>query len=271
MIHRSMLASVRASAWALALPLVACGSYDADPPASGGAPAATGGSSVLPGGASGSAGATATGGASGSAGSGGTGGREPAPQASCENVMACGGDVTGVWFASSSCLPVSGIADLAGLGIGCPEAPAAGKLEVTGNVTFGADGKISDNTSTTGDIVIELAPPCLDVSGTVTKCDRIGAPLASAGFTDVNCVDSTKTTGGCTCTGSVEQMGGMAYVSFDAAKMGTYATAANTLTISGVKPIEYSYCVDGNFMMVTPTTKNITGPIAGTIVLQKQP
>jgi hypothetical protein len=252
--------------------LMACGDYSAEPEPGGGSNA--GATSNATGGGAGSAttgGSSAPGGSSGASGAAGIGGRETAPPPSCENVIACGGDPVAVWFATASCLPVSGIADLAGLGIGCTSAPVSGKLEVTGNWTVSADGKLSDNTSTTGKVVLELAPPCLDVSGTVTMCAKIGSPLASAGFVDATCVDSTNTLGGCTCTGTVQQSGGMGYVSFDASKNGTYTTSGSTLTVSSVKDVDYAYCVAGNFMLVTPTTPNIIGTTAGTVVFQRQP
>ena len=132
--------------------------------------------------------------------------------------------------------------------------------------------------ATSGAVDIELAPACLDVSGTVTACDKIGIPLASGGFDTVDCVDSLTTTGGCTCTGTFTQSGGMGYIlAFNAATSGTYTSANNTLTVSGtsfaadLETLDYSYCVDGNFTLVTPTSPTILGATNGTIVLQKQP
>jgi hypothetical protein len=275
---------------ALASSVVACSDYSA-PDGSAGAPGTAGGSTATGGsaaagagtggsasgaapvgGSAGAGGSPGTGGAAGAGGSAGAGGRETPPEASCENVTACGGDATGVWFATSSCLPVSGMADLTGQGIGCKAAPITGKLAVTGNLTLGADGMFSDNTSTTGEVVLELAPECLDVSGTVTMCDRIGAPLSSVGYSDVKCVDSTVTTGGCTCTGTVKQAGSMGWVAFDPPKTGTHTSANNVLTLkNSMQELQYSYCVEGNFMKATPSTKTIVGTVSGTVVLQKQP
>ncbi len=276
--------ALRLTALALALPLVACGNYEADPESdsgSGGTGTTTGGTGSETGGAS-SGGAASGGAASGGAATGGTetgsGGNQQAPEASCESVTACGGDPVGVWFAQSSCLPISGIADLGGLGVGCEEGAISGEIEVTGNFTVNADGSISDNTSTSGEVNIELEPPCLNVSGTVTECSKIGIPLASAGFDMVECVDSTTTTGGCTCTGTFTQSGGMGYIlAFNATTSGTYTSANNTLTVSGtsyaanLETLDYSYCVDGNFNIVTPSSPTLLGETKGTIVLQKQP
>lgn len=176
----------------------------------------------------------------------------------------------GVWFATGSCLPVTGMANLGEFGIGCTMAPAKGKLEVTGNWTLGADGKISDNTTTTGDMEIELSKECLDISGTVSTCDRVSAPLSSIGF-ELTCVNSTVTAGGCTCTGKVNQNGGMARVSYNAAATGTYKTEDNKVVVTGGDNPEYAYCIQGNFMTVSVTSVNNIGKVDGTVVFQKQP
>jgi len=271
MSHTALRFTFAIGALALSVPLGGCGDYSADPlpPATtggGGGGAVSTGGSMAGGGAAGSAagGTTATG------GGGGSGGRVEAPPASCTDVVACGGDVASVWFATSACLPVTGMADLTSFGIGCTMAPATGKLDVTGNWSF-ADGKISDNTTTTGDVVLEMEKQCLNISGTVSTCDRLGAPLSSVGFSELVCVDSTKTEGGCTCTGKVNQMGSTGLVSFNASQTGKYTTADNKLSIaSGDKP-EYDYCIQGEFMTVTLKTKNNIGQVNGTVVFQRQP
>jgi len=189
----------------------------------------------------------------------------------CEDVAACGGEAAGVWFATGSCLPVSGMADLTAFGIGCVAAPSTGKLEVTGNWTLGTDGKISDNTVTTGQVVMEMAPMCLNISGTVSMCDRLSAPLSSVGFSELTCVDSTVTTGGCTCTGKVNQMGSMGLVSFSASQSGKYMAASNKVSVTSGDKRDYDYCVQGDFLTATLKTKNNIGQVNGTVVFQKQP
>lgn len=231
-------------------------------PASAGSGTTTGGGGAGPGGAAG----MGTGGSSA-----GSGPRPEPPKPTCTDVTACGGEVAGVWFASGSCLPLSGMADISDFGLGCKELAAKGKLEVTGNWTLGADGKISDNTTTTGQVELEAQPPCLNISGTVTKCDRLPAQLGSLGLQDSMCVDSTATPGGCTCTGKINQMGSMAHVTFDALKTGTYMTADNKLKTMGIDSVEYDYCVAGEIMTVTPKVPKSIGQLNGTVVFQKQP
>jgi len=228
----------------------------------------------MAGGTTGSGGAAAGGTTASGGEEAGTGGIPEPPEASCDTGTACGGNAEGVWFAQGSCLPVTGVVDLSAAAIGCLEAEiTSGKIEVTGNLTLNGDGSVSDNSGTDSEVVFELEPACLNVSGTVTKCPNIGLPLTAMGFDDVACVDSTATTDGCTCTGTASQQGGMGYIlGFNAATSGTYVSADNTITVTGTGTGElgYAYCVDGPFMIATPTTMTDIGTINGTIVLQKQ-
>lgn len=270
MSHDILRLALGIGALAWGLPLAACGDFSADPISSGGmssaagSPGAAGSTAIIAGTGGGGTGSMAT------AGSGGSPVRPEPPEPSCTDVAACGGEVVGVWFAAGSCLPISGMADISNFGLGCKEVKATGKLDVTGNWTLGADGKISDNTTTTGAVEMELAAECLNISGTVTKCDRVPAQLESVGLKETVCVDSTVTTGGCTCNGKINQMGSMAHVAFDTLKMGTYATAANKLTTMGIDSVEYDYCVQGDIMLVTPKVPKDIGQLNGTVVFQKQ-
>jgi hypothetical protein len=275
--HDILRMTLGLGALALGLPLTACGGFAADPTGQGGsggtspmagspASSGAGGSNVAGGGA-------AAGGAAGSmaGGSGGSGGVRPEPpEPACTDVAACGGEVAGVWFASGSCLPLSGMADISEFGLGCKEVAAEGKLEVTGNWTLNADKTMSDNTTTTGQVKMELAKACLNISGTVTQCDRVPAQLGALGLKETVCVNSTVTEGGCTCDSTISQMGSMGHVVFDTFKMGTYATASNKLTTTGIDSVEYDYCVQGPIMLVTPKVNKAIGQLNGTVVFVKQ-
>jgi hypothetical protein len=283
--QRWLWASFPVGAFALVLSASSCGGYESadrtggttgsgGAAASGGAStsggAAASGGSATPSGGSG----TTSGGATASGGDSGAGGTPEAPEAACEDGVPCGGDIARVWFAQDSCLPITGVVDLLELAIGCTEAEiTSGTAEVTGNWTINADGSVSDNTTTESEVVFELERPCLDVSGTVTQCPNIGLPLTALGFDDVTCVDSETTAEGCTCTATATQQGGMGYpLGFNAATSGTSAVADNTVTVTGTgpAPLEYAYCVDGPFAIVTPKTQRTVGTINGTIVLQAQ-
>jgi hypothetical protein len=198
---------------------------------------------------------------------------EERPDASCDNVVACGGDVAGAWFAIDSCLTVSGPANLSTLGLGMScTGESNGTLEVSGNWTVDAEGGIlTDTTQTTGTINIGLQPDCKEISGTVTNCDSIGGPFKALGFSEITCADSTTITDGCDCVGTVNQKAGAGFVTFSPAPAGLYAVDGTSLTFSGYEDVTYDYCVDGEFMHMTVTTVSDTGLTTGTILFQKQP
>ena len=195
-------------------------------------------------------------GAGGGSGAGGA-------AAACSNVVPCGGSVVGSWSVTSSCLTVSGQLDLTLAGLNCAPAPITGSLQVTGTWTAKSDGTYADNTTTTGTETFQLAPACLMLSGTTTTCDGISGPLQGLGFASVNCTTAAAT-GGCTCTATVNQMGGAGVVSVLASASGNYEASGNTLTIDGSSP--YSYCVAGSKMTWTPKPTSPT--VTGTIVFQ---
>jgi hypothetical protein len=257
--HPGRCVLLTAIASVLLLPLPGCGNYDPEPRAAAGSSAQTMTAGQLNTGAGGSA-----------SGAGGGGTTEVAPvKADCQAVAPCGGSVVGTWVAAGSCLPVSGNADISGFGLGCTAAPITGALEVTGTWTANADGTFTDQTSTTGDSQITLPAACLNVSGTVTTCDRLGGALQALGYASVTCADAASG-GGCTCSASTEQMGGLAIVAVGAASRGTYTTANNVVTTSaGSSSNAYSYCVSGNTLVMTPQATGTTGMLTGTIVLVK--
>jgi hypothetical protein len=213
-------------------------------------------------------------GAGGSAGVGGTPGGTGGGTATCTNVTPCGGDVVGTWNVTSSCLTVSGELDLSGLGLGCSYAPVTGSLDVTGTWTADADGTYSDNTITTGTETLELPGSCLSVSGTCTTCSRLGGPIMAVGYASVTCEDNPngdlgECGAGCTCTASVDQAGGIGLVPMYPSANGAYTTAGSVLTVNAGEQ-EYSYCVSGSTLTLTPQSVGRTGTLTGTVELQQQ-
>ncbi len=203
---------------------------------------------------------------------GGSGGGD----ASCSNVTPCGGDVVGTWNVTSSCLTVSGDMDLSHVGLDrCESVSVTGSLEVTGTWTAYADGTYSDNTTTTGTETFELLGSCLRVSGTCTVCSRIGGAIASVGYASVTCEEDPNSEPspecglGCTCSGTIDQAGGLGVAPMYPSASGTYTVAGSTLTITASEQ-EYSYCVSGTTLSMTPRSAPTTGTLTGTVVLQRQ-
>jgi len=234
--------------------------------------ATTGGTSPSSGGASANGGSTAKGGSTGVGGTTtgvggtqtGTGGAAVVACTATANVTPCGGNVVATWTVASGCLNVAGQLDMSPFGLGCTSAPVTGTLQVTGTFTANSNGMYTDNTTTTGSEQLALPAACLSISGTTTTCDRIGAPLGAIGYDSVTCTNAA-TGGGCTCTGIVKMSGGLGAVSSSASTTGSYATAANVLTTDSTT--NYSYCVAGNKLTLTPTG-TAAGTVTGTIVLQ---
>jgi len=219
------------------------------------APSAVGGAS----GAGGAGGRVDSGGAGASLGAGGSG-------VSCSSGAACGGDVLGTWTVTSSCLSVSGALDLSLAGAGCRSAPVVGSLKVSGTWTANADSTYSDDTVTTGEEQITLAPACLVISSTPVTCAGAGGILKSLGYATFDCTDAGN--GGCNCSATVNQQGGLGVVSPSTSATGNYSKAGNVLTISGdVGDVPYSYCTAGDQLTLTPESPSPT--VTGSIVLQK--
>lgn len=195
----------------------------------------------------------ANGGTGGSQNMGGAGGAGPEPgdpEASCSDVVACGGDIRGRWEVSSSCLEVTGSFDLTALGIGCFDAAIWGDLQVQGELQLLESGEFRDNTTTSGDFALRLAQACLDVSGTVVTCETVAAPIASRGFSSVKCLDHPD--GGCLCAARVNQAGGLGHVRHEAANHGEFNAIDETLTLSSPDAYTYSYCASENSLDLTP-------------------
>jgi hypothetical protein len=209
------------------------------------------------------------GGLSGAAGSAGG-------EGSCTNVTPCGGDVVGTWTVVSSCLTVSGGVDLSNYGLGCVSAPVMGSLRVSGSWTANADGTYSDNTTTQGNVQIDFGCDCRGGAGTCTTCPRFGALLTSPGYAAVTCADATGSDAeicecgpGCTCTATIDQAGGIGVAPMYPSATGTYTTSGTVLTMTAGEQ-EYSYCVSGDTLTLTPQSTPTTGTLTGTVVLQRQ-
>lgn len=178
--------------------------------------------------------------------------------------MPCGGNVVGTWSVTSSCLSVSSPLDVSSTGTGCTSAPVTGSLRVTGTWTANSDGTYADNTTTSGTEQIAMPASCLMISGTTITCDGLQIPLQGVlGYSKVICTSASA--GGCTCTATVQQMGGMGMVVPGASTSGNYMTSNNVLMITNGP--QYSYCVSGTKLTASPQGMNAP---TGAVVLQKQ-
>ena len=203
-----------------------------------------------------SAGAGAPGGA--------TAGSSTTSTGSCSNVTACGGNLVGTWTAASSCLNVSGALDLSSLG-SCKSAPITGSLQVTGSWTARADGTSSDNSVTSGSETLTLGPECLMISSTPVTCAGAADLLKNLGYASLVC---TTAGAGCTCSGTIQQTGGLGLLSPAPSTNSNYSSSGSALTVTGdIGDAQYQYCASGAQITLTPESTN--PPMTGSIVLQK--
>ena len=227
-------------------------------------PEPTGGSGS--GSGSGTVGTSGTGNMAGATGTGGTG----SMPASCTNVAACGGALTGMWTVGSACLKVSGSVDLAAAGLdprSCNSATVAGDLKVSGTFTLNANGTYTDNTITTGTSKVELAAGCLLISGTTINCQGAAIAVEAGGLGVATCTDAPG--GGCSCTSTINQKGGLGIPTPTPATSGNDMLAGNSFSLTtDAANTNYDYCTAGNNVTITPKSASAM-VITGTVALQK--
>ena len=218
----------------------------------------TAGDSGAGGASSGNSGGSSTAGsASGSSASG------SAQGGACSATAACGGDVVGAWKVASSCLSVSGELNLKSFG-SCEHVPTTGSRTVAGTVLLNANGTWSDHTVTTGSEKMTLGPECLMISSTPVTCDGLAEFLKNYGYATASC---TPANGGCACSTTVQQTGGLGLVAAAPTKEGNFTKLGNELDTTGDTDAKYSYCASAGGLTLIPLS---TSPlVSGSVVLQK--
>lgn len=185
----------------------------------------------------------------------------------CADVEPCGGKLEGSWKVAGSCLEVTGVADLASLGLGCSTVPVQGTLFVTGNFSVDAQGAVVDRTITAGNVRFSLPHPCLAVSGTIVECSRVAPVFQALGYELAECSLIGDV---CECTASVNQAGTMGLVALVASTEGQAKADQQSFYVSTVDGTEsYSYCANGRNLRVTPQGGGVRGTISGTVLLER--
>jgi hypothetical protein len=183
----------------------------------------------------------------------------------------CGGDVTGTYTVKACSLELTGAVDLSGLGLGCASGTTlSGALVVSGTWEADAQGTFWDNTTTQGVHEFKLPKACFDVAVT-GSCASVGTPLRAAlGYATAECMDDMER-GGCICTATIHQEGGMAEVSPDPIQTGSYTTQGTTLTtsISGVTRT-FQHCALESALELTIPTPGKIGQVEGSLLLQRE-
>jgi hypothetical protein len=157
---------------------------------------------------------------------------------SCGKILPCGGDPTGTWMIRRACpsdlfalsAAFDATARLSCLGAAVPVADS----NVTGTLTFRADGTYDDVETSTFNLAIEVPASCVPAG---TSCAQVAEALRQ----DPNVVSGTCSASftGCTCR-EVSRANASAH--------GAAATSGTTLTLTPLNGPESStqYCVSGN-------------------------
>jgi hypothetical protein len=180
----------------------------------------------------------------------------------CSNAPACGGSVVGTWTITSSCVS----ANASMLDSQCPtETANSSGLNVTGTVTYNADGTYTSTSTLSGTISVNLPQSCLTTNGVTVTCDQLNQVFQSnptPGLT-LSCTGST----GCTCTETLANQ--------TSNETGTYTTTAAGLlteTPAGGTASLNDYCVKGTTMTQSPHSESgmmMGQSVSGTITLTK--
>ncbi|MFZ5893574.1 MAG: hypothetical protein ACOY0T_21105 [Myxococcota bacterium] len=173
---------------------------------------------------------------------------------SCKANVACGGDITGTWTITESC-----VARLVGTA-SCPGLVGDGsRVQQRGTVTYNSNGTYSANTTTTGLLRVTYPAECISSLSCLEVEQRVTTSLP-AGYESATCVDA----GGnaCTCDFTLSSQ-----ASTDS---GTYSTSGNRLTQMGAaSQVSAEYCVTDKELKLTvrSTTSN---DVSETFTLQRQ-
>ncbi|HXK21032.1 MAG TPA: hypothetical protein VNG33_24645 [Polyangiaceae bacterium] len=185
----------------------------------------------------------------------------------CTNAKACGGDVTGSWKVSSSCLTVN---VMQMMNSSCPGATASvSGFKIDGTVSYGADLTYTSMLTVSGNVIVTEPASCLTVQGITLTCAQlqqaVQANLADGGFSSGTCAEAS---GGCSCT--------LVLIPDTTTESGTYTTSGAgvlTQTVAGGTPDTSDYCVSGSRLTVSPHASSgasSAATVTGTITFAKQ-
>jgi hypothetical protein len=178
---------------------------------------------------------------------------------SCENFVACGGDVTGTWNLVGACVD-TGVDNTGGE---CPEQTIDAQIDITGDIIIAADGTFTSELTTSGTVSFSLPASCLEAfAGSPDfTCDSLGDEGDAETQPTVCTGDPADT--GCTC--SQEQA-----IETDQGT-GTWETDGNTFSTTdddSTEPEVWEYCVKGNTVTLHQDTDD--NGFSTTIIAQRK-
>ncbi len=171
----------------------------------------------------------------------------------CGEVVPCGGDPTGTWVLTSSCLTPAGQTELNNSNDCAGGSINFTNIDVDGTFTFNADGTYT-STGLTQTASVRLVLPSSCIGG--LSCDEAEAGLQSSPeFVSVSCSGSST----CTCNAALETAA--------QAETGQFTVTGNTLALSGSGG-GGSFCVEGTRLHLLSLSD--TGIVTEDIVAVRQ-
>ena len=178
---------------------------------------------------------------------------------SCGQSSACGGDITGNWKVTSSCLKL----ELDTGAMNCPGLRQEVKqVSTSGTVSYNSDKTYNASLAVTGLVEMNVPASCLTQQSVTLTCAQLQQSLpsgAGAGaFQSVSCSGSS----GCTCLLELAPQ--------NTTSSGTYSTSGGTVTQTeaGGTPDDSEYCVKGNTLALSAGDSDPS--VSGWVVLTKQ-
>jgi len=185
----------------------------------------------------------------------------------CENAIACGGDIVGTWQVTSTCIDADVTPSMGSMNK-CTVSFSTNSLQYQGSISYRADLTYDLDVTVRGAIGITLPAECLTQKDVTLTCAQVEARLKAdpdnKRFSSISC-ESAGT--GCTCDLDITGQRNT--------ESGTYTTTAAGLvstTPSSGSGETNAYCVKGSTLTLSPSG-NSTGGTArasGRITLTKQ-
>jgi hypothetical protein len=179
----------------------------------------------------------------------------------CGTVAACGGNIVGDWMILDNCIQFTGVSPL---GSFCPTGTTdASGLNMTGNVSYLANGTYAAMVVTSGTMMMHLPASCLTMDGVTLTCAQLDAAVKQGQANDPDpSIQSISCSGSSACTCTIQ----MTPQTSDTT--GTYVTQGTQLIEDGGDPI--GYCVQNQELHLDVAAMGTGTGTSGGVVLRRR-
>lgn len=174
------------------------------------------------------------------------GGNSEGGGGSCGKVQPCGGNPTGVWEITTSCIDARALGDdvlrQLSAATGCDALRVEEThAEQTGSVSFNADMSYESTGSVSFDATVSVPASCITQGGFTLTCGQLNQLIKQLMMAELGEVTCKEATGGCSCK--------LVTPPRAVDESGTYSVSGTKLTTSG-SDAPSDFCVQGNELHV---------------------